>query len=115
MAIYQFLPTVKLEISAEEWKIKNIEQADDIAIVMSEKISSLIQEGWYQIANGKSFSSVYQTIEREFEKIHTAHLSLSDMDCMKVFYKLLDNFFPKEMVERVQNSNLLKTKILPMV
>ena len=110
MAIYQFLPKIKLEITADEWRIKNLEQADNIAILMSENLSLLIQEAWSEVSKGKSFSSAYQIVEREFEKIHAAHLKLSDMDCMKVFYKVLDNFFSKEMVERVHNTNLLKVR-----
>lgn len=110
MAIYQFLPTIKLEITAQEWRLENVDKADKLAALMSEKLSSLIQNAWYEVTNGKSFSSAYQVIEIEFEKIHDAHLKLSNIECMKVFYKVLDNFFPKEMVEKVQNINLLEPK-----
>lgn len=110
MAIYHLLPKVKLEITAKEWKIENLDNANHIAKLMSDKISFLIEQGWSQVSLGQSFSSAYQQIEREFEVMHSIYLNLTEMESMKVFYKLLDNFFSKEMVKKVQNTNLLEPK-----
>ena len=110
MAMYKFLPNIKIEITAQEWNIQNLEGANNIASLMSEKLSLFIQEAWVEVSEGKSFSFSYRNVERKFERIHESCLKMADSDCMKVFYKVLDNFFPEEMVEKVKNHNLLNQK-----